>query len=240
MQNFSNNRVLKDVTDSTRQAGLAAFFQRTYAYMGGALLITFGLAYLLAYPLASQIANFYQNSGMLTWIILAIAQFAVVIMIGRNALKNPALALAGLLVYAVIEGLFFGVIFAVTSLSSIVSAFLVAAVDFGAMSLYGFITKKNLASWAPIMFGALIALFVGLIISIFVPGFSLIISVLGILVFSAYAAYDNNRLKQMYFQLQGQGNETTNGLAIAGALNLYLDFINLFLFLLRLFGNQRN
>lgn len=240
MQNFSNNRILKDVTDSTKQSGLAAFFQRTYAYMGASLLITFGLAYALAYPLAGQVSRFYQSSGMLTWILLAVLQLGVVMMIGRNAMKNPALALSGLLVYAVIEGVFFGFIFAMYSLQAIVSAFLMAAVDFGAMSLYGFITKKNLASWAPILFGGMIALFVGLIISMFVPGFNFIISILAIIVFSAYAAYDNNNLKQIYFQLQGQGNETVNGLAIAGALNLYLDFINLFLFVLQIFGNQRN
>ncbi|PDH79193.1 hypothetical protein AO499_06570 [Oenococcus oeni] len=240
MQNYSDNRIIKDVTDSTNESGLAAFFQRTYAYMGAALLITFGLAYALAYPFYAEFVRFYASNGALTWTVLAIAQLAVVFLIGRNALKNPALAFGGLLAFAVVEGIFFGAIFAMYDLQSIVSAFLMAAVDFGAMALYGFFTKKNLSRLAPILFGAMIALMVGLVVSIFVPGFSFIMSVLGVLVFSVYAAYDNNRLKQMYFELQGQGNRTINGLAISGALSLYLDFVNLFLYLLRIFGNQRN
>ncbi|MFT8325005.1 Bax inhibitor-1 family protein [Oenococcus sicerae] len=240
MQNFSDNRVLKDVTDSTNESGLAAFFQRTYAYMGAALLITFGLAYALAYPFYTQFSQFYASHGMITWIVLAIAQLAVVFLIGRNALKNPTLALGGLLAFAVVEGIFFGALFAMYSVTSIVSAFLMAAVDFAAMSLYGFFTKKSLAGLAPILFGGMIAVIVGLILSIFVPGFNLIISILAVVVFSVYTAYDNNRLKQMYFQLKSQGNDTTNGLAISGALSLYLDFVNIFIYLLRIFGNQRN
>ncbi|WP_257614838.1 Bax inhibitor-1/YccA family protein, partial [Oenococcus oeni] len=145
MQNYSDNRIIKDVTDSTNESGLAAFFQRTYAYMGAALLITFGLAYALAYPFYAEFVRFYASNGALTWIVLAIAQLAVVFLIGRNALKNPALAFGGLLAFAVVEGIFFGAIFAMYDLQSIVSAFLMAAVDFGAMALYGFFTKKNLS-----------------------------------------------------------------------------------------------
>lgn len=89
MQNFSDNRVLKDVTDSTNESGLAAFFQRTYAYMGAALLITFGLAYALAYPFYTQFSQFYASHGMITWIVLAIAQLAVVFFDRTQRVEKP-------------------------------------------------------------------------------------------------------------------------------------------------------
>ncbi|WP_439425940.1 Bax inhibitor-1 family protein [Oenococcus alcoholitolerans] len=240
MQNFSNNRIVKDVTDSNKESGLAAFFQRTYAYMGSALLITFGLAYALAYPLQQQFSTFYTSNGTLTWLLLAIVQLGVVFLIGRNSLKNPALAFGGLLAYSVIEGIFFGMLFVIFDLQSVVSALLVAVVDFGAMAAYGLLTKRNLAGLAPILFGGLIAMLVGLIISLFVPGFNLIMAFFGVILFSVFTAYDNNNLKHLYYSLQGQGNDAVNGLAISGALSLYLDFINLFIYLLRIFGSPRN
>ncbi len=236
MQNFQDNRTVKDVTASANESSLASFFQKTYAYMGISLLLTFGIAYIMAYPLHSQLVGL--RSNMLTWIILFGAQIALIFLINRNALKNTSKAVGGLVAFAVIEGIFFGTILSMFSAQAVVSAFLVATVDFGGMALYGFFTKRNLSNFAPILFGGLIALIIGSIVSIFLhsTGLYFIITIVGVLIFSGYAAFDHHNLKRMYFALQSQGMNTTNGLAISGALMLYLDFINLFIYFLQLFS----
>jgi FtsH-binding integral membrane protein len=126
-------------------------------------------------------------------------------------------------------------------LNSIISTFLVAAITFAALSLYGFITKKDLTSFSSFLFVGLIGIIVAMVVNIFLMSSALnfVISVIGVLVFAGLTAYDTQKLKEMHL-VQLQGNAIASKASIIGALTLYLDFINLFLMLLRLFGGGRD
>jgi hypothetical protein len=148
---------------------------------------------------------------------------------------SPGSALGAFLLYAGINGIAFSTIPLFFSAMSIFTVFLVTGIMFGATALFGYVTKKDLSGWGRFLFMALIGLLVAMLVSWFVPGVSLWVNLLGVLLFAGLTAYDTQKLRQIFLVNGGAGN-----LAIVGALNLYLDFINIFLFLLRLFGGNRD
>jgi uncharacterized protein len=178
---------------------------------------------------------------------LFILEFGIVIAISWAFNKiSPAVAGFLFFIYAAVNGLFLGTIFfAYISMGqsmAITNAFLTTAGLFGAMSLVGYTTKVDLSKYGTFFMMAMIGLLIAMVVNIFLGSGPLdfVISVVGVLLFTALTAYDTQRIKEMAEQAQYNADQaTTSKLAILGALKLYLDFINLFLFLLRLFGSGR-
>lgn len=150
-----------------------------------------------------------------------------------------ASAMVSFLAYSFLNGLTLSVVFLAYTKSSIASTFFVTAGTFAAMSLYGYFTKKDLSSWGNLFFMALIGLIIATIVNVFWANTTLywITTYAGVLIFVGLTAYDTNRIKQML--ANQEVNEGTQKLALLGALTLYLDFINMFLYLLRIFGDRR-
>jgi hypothetical protein len=163
-----------------------------------------------------------------------VAVFGIGIAINADPPRGVAFGL--LLGFAALMGLSFATIFAVFQMGSIVTAFMGAAVLFGVMSLYGYFTKQSLDSWGKYLFVALIAIIIASIINIFLGNsvFQMIISALAIVIFMGLTAYDTQKIREMLAVPDPNGNAE-----ITGALTLYLDFINIFLSLLQLFGDRK-
>ena len=213
------------------------FMNRVYLLMGIGLALTALIAYFVSGS-TSLIRTFVTNQPL--FIVLLLAEFGLVfglsLWIGK---MSAATATAGFIAYSVLNGVTMSVIFLVYTHSSIAIAFFSAAGTFGAMSLLGFFIRRDL-SWIGV-FGLyfLIGLVVAMVINIFV-GSSILqlgISIFGVILFAGLTAYDTQALKRM--GAHAMSREETGKYAVIGALGLYLDFINLFLFLLRLFGNRR-
>ncbi|GJG27988.1 hypothetical protein PRRU23_16880 [Segatella bryantii] len=143
--------------------------------------------------------------------------------------------------YSVINGATLSVIFAAFSTTAIVKTFVVTAGTFGTMSLVGYFTKKDLTSMGKLLFMALIGIIIATIVNMFIAssGLDLIISYLGVLIFVGLTAYDTQKIKHM-LSMAPDASEQMQKYALLGSLTLYLDFINLFLYLLRIFGSNRN
>jgi len=141
----------------------------------------------------------------------------------------------------VVNGATLSFVFLVYTSTSIVNVFLITAITFAVMAAYGYFTKKDLTSWGRMLFMALIGLIIASIVNIFLKssGMNMVISYIGVLVFVGLTAYDSQKIKEMLMQAPDAG-ETMQKLALLGALSLYLDFINLFLYLLRILGSSRD
>ncbi len=211
-----------------------SFMGRTYSWMTAGLLLTAIIAYLTS---TNPEAQAWARSSSL---LLIIVQFGLVMFLSF-AIQRINSLVAGVLfmVYAAVTGITFSLILQRYTGSDVTAAFATSAVTFGAMSAYGYFTKRNLSAMGSFLMYALIGLVVAMIVNIFVASgpLSLIISIIGVVLFAALTAYDTNRLRQM--ALSGVSGEAAEKGAIFGALQLYLDFINMFLFLLQLFGGGR-
>jgi FtsH-binding integral membrane protein len=168
--------------------------------------------------------------------VLFFAELGIVLFLSvRLTRMSPAAAASAFLVFALLNGLTLSAIFFVYTLGTIFQAFVVAAGMFGAMAVYGLVTRRDLTSWGSFFFMGLIGIVICSIVNFFLRSSALgwTISIIGVFVFLGLTAWDNQKLKVM--ATAGGGTET---LAVYGALSLYLDFINLFLFLLRIFGGS--
>ncbi|MFL2019261.1 MAG: Bax inhibitor-1/YccA family protein [Weissella hellenica] len=216
-------------------SGLNNFFKKVYLYMALALMVTAGTAYIGATVFAAPIVRIF-SSPISSLIIFGI-MMGFVWLFSSRVYKNPAQAFGMLMGFAVLNGFTFTVIGLTVNFGLIALAFLTTSFLFVGMAAYGYFTKKSLASLSSILFGSLIALIIGGIINLFffnsVVYFFL--SIVGILVFAVMTAYDMNRLKALYLEHGEKSSQMTQGLAVSGALNLYMDFINLFIYILQLF-----
>lgn len=220
------------------QAAFGALMRKVYAWMSLALIVT-GLT-------AAYVANNFAAVSMLTggsfWILM-IAEIALVIAITAG-INRLSFMTAGLLfiLYSILNGVTMSFIFAVYTQSSIASTFFITAGTFAAMSLVGFFTKKDLSGMGKILFMALIGLIIASVVNMFMqsPAIYWITSYAGVLIFVGLTAWDTQKIKQMFLAYGYEVNEQTQKLALLGSLTLYLDFINLFLYLLRIFGNRSN
>lgn len=181
-------------------------------------------------------------SSKVTFFGLIIAEFALVFAIS-GAINRLSLSTATLLfiLYSVINGATLSTIFFAFSVATIGKVFFITAGTFGAMALVGYTTKTDLTSMGKLLFMALLGIIIASVVNMFVgsSGLDLILSYVGVLVFVGLTAYDTQKIKQMC-QSAPDAGESTQKLALIGALSLYLDFINLFLYLLRIFGNNRD
>ena len=176
-------------------------------------------------------------TGVMKWIVMFAPLMAILVMSFGIQKLNRSQAILALHGFAALMGLSFATIFVVFTVGSIVSAFMGAAVLFGTLSLYGYFTKRDLTSIGQFMFVGLIAIVIASIINIFVgsPVAAMVISALAIIIFLGLTAYDTQNIRQMVSIEGYNGN-----VEVIGALSLYLNFINIFLSLLQLFGNRND
>lgn len=217
---------------------LSALMRKVYVWMTLALAITGVTAFGVANS-PTLMASIY-GSGLMWGLV--IAEFVLVIAI-TAAINRLSLGTATLLfiLYSVVNGATLSAIFAAYSTVVITKVFLITAGTFGAMAFYGYSTKKDLSSMGKILFMALIGLVIATVVNVFLKssGFDYILSYIGVAIFTGLTAWDTQKIKQM-LQTQYDMSEGAQKMALIGALTLYLDFINLFLYLLKIFGNSRD
>lgn len=215
------------------------FVANVFSLMFAALIISGISAVWFA---TESMKSYIFNEGGLTtlgWISM-IAPIGLVMLIGFGFQKYSAKFLLGVfLIYSTLTGISLSTIFSVYSMGSIASTFFISALTFGIMALTGYTTKTDLTKLGSLLYMGLIGIIIASIVNFFI-GSSLmhyIISIIGVLVFTGLTAYDVQKIKNIGNQVQ-EGSESAQKLMIMGALTLYLDFINLFLMMLRLFGNR--
>ena len=215
----------------------SALMRKVYVWMTFALIITGVTAYGVASS-PTLLTTIYTNSAIMWGLI--IAEFVLVFAIS-GAINRLSLGTATLLfiLHSVLNGATLSSIFVLYEMTSIAKVFFITAGTFGAMAFYGYTTKRDLTSIGKILFMALIGLIIATVVNMFLksPGFDYILSYVGVAIFVGLTAWDSQKIKQM-LQTQYDMSEGAQKLALIGALTLYLDFINLFLYLLRIFGGS--
>ena len=230
------------VPRAARDAGLRSYMLSVYNYMASGVLLTGIIAMLFA---NSSLINLIVNpaTGQATplfWIALC-APLAIVFALGFGINRISAgTAQALFWAYAALVGVQFSSLFLVYTGTSIAQAFFATAAAFLGLSLYGYTTKKDLSGFGTFLIMGVVGLFVAMILNMFLksPGLNLAISALGVLIFAGLTAYDTQKIKSIYYTVAGNG-EAIAKTAVIGALNLYMDFITMFLFLLRFMGDRR-
>ena len=216
--------------------GLRAHMLRVYNYMASGVALTGIVAMLASGSPALMNAIF---GTPLAWVVmLAPLAFVVVISFGINRLSLFA-SQALFWAFAAVMGLSLSVIFLIYTGESIARVFFITAAAFGALSLWGYTTKRDISGWGSFLFMGLVGIIIAGVVNMFMQSSAMqfAISVIGVLVFAGLTAYDTQKIKNEYSELHDQ--ETSGKLAVMGALRLYLDFINLMMMLLRLFGTRR-
>ena len=219
--------------------GLRAHMNKVYGLMSVGMAITGGVAWAIGTNDAMVQAIF---ATPLKWVVM----FLPLVMVFAFGALIPRLSVAAaqlfFYVYAAAMGLSLSVIFAIYTGTSIATTFFVTAIAFAAMSLYGYTTKKNLSAMGTFLFMGVIGLLIASVVNIFLASSALAfaISAIGVLIFAGLTAFDTQNIKNTYLEHAQNGDQEWLGkAAIMGALNLYLDFINMFMFLLRFMGDQR-
>lgn len=223
--------------------GLREYMLRVYNYMASGLALTGIVAYLVANT--SLLGLFFAatprgiSPTLLGWVSM-IAPIGVVFWLSfRVHAMSAATAQAAFWAYAAINGIGLTTILLQFTGASIARVFFITAATFGAMSLYGYTTKKDLSGWGTFLFAGLVGILLAMVVNIFLasPALYFAISVIGVLVFVGLTAYDTQQIKEMYFEADGE--EIAAKKSIMGALRLYLDFINIFIMLMQLFGERK-
>jgi FtsH-binding integral membrane protein len=255
MSNFDPNYAVQRGVGAERAAeidqGLRAYMIAVYNYMAIGVALT-GVAAWLAFTMAGGDAinprnimatatpfgqMLYSTVGL---IVMFVATFGLVMLISFMIERmSPATALGLFMLYAALLGVFLSTIFIQYTGASITRVFFISAASFGALSLYGYTTQRDLSAFGSFLMMGLIGLLLAMVVNIFWPNGMLgfIISVAGVLIFAGLTAYDTQKIKEMYDA--NEDGTVTGRKAVMGALTLYLDFINLFLFMLRLIGDRR-
>lgn len=233
-----NMFILQQTLGKEQNAVFAKLMRSVYLWMVLALVIT-GLtaAYVASSP--AYISALVNNPVLFYGVI--IAELALVfILSGRIHKMSFTSASLMFILYSLLTGVSLSTIFLAYTESSIATTFLITAGTFGTMSLVGFVTKKDLSKLGGILFMALIGLIIATLVNIFLVSDTLgwIINYVGVLIFVGLTAYDTQKIKQMVREYGTDINEQTQKMALMGSLSLYLDFINMFLYLLRIFGNR--
>jgi FtsH-binding integral membrane protein len=230
----------QSITVSQAQQDAASIFlAKVFNWMAAGLAITGLVAYGTA---ATGLAVRIINSPF--FLVLALGTLGLVFFLSARIDKIQASTASALFIgYSVLNGLFFSTIFLRYTNTSIASTFVITAGMFGAMAVYGLITKRDLSGWGSFLFMGLIGLIIATIVNIFLksPGVYWVTSLIGVFIFTGLTAYDVQKIKRMGEEgIMAQGREAITKGSIMGALALYLDFINLFLMLLRFFGGSRD
>ncbi len=221
--------------------GLRNFMLKIYNYMAGGLAVTALAAYLVANNV-SLLRLFFNETGYtaLGWLLLfapLILVFAFSWVLQRGTLQQVQAMFWG---YSTLMGVSLAPIFLVYTGASVARVFLITAATFGALSLYGYTTKKDLSGWGSFLMMGVFGLIIASIVNIFMKssGLDYALSYLTVFIFAGLVVYDTQNMKSLYYA-NGMGGDVASRGAIAGALSLYIDFINMFLSLLRLLGDRR-
>jgi hypothetical protein len=220
---------------ATFDAGLRSHMLKVYNYMTSGVLLTGIIALYVGNSPA--LLNTIFGSGLGIVVMLAPLGFVLGMSFGLNKMRASTLQ-ALFWGFAGLMGLSLSTIFVQYTDASIARVFFVTAIMFASLSLYGYTTKKSLSGWGTFLFMGLIGIIIASVVNMFMQSSAMqfIISVVGVLIFAGLTAYDTQKIKEMYYE--ADGTETASKKAIMGALTLYLDFINMFLMMLRLFGNR--
>lgn len=244
LQQFEKS-IREDASSSVRQQEIVSsstfstLMRKVYTWMALALAITGFTAYYVASSPAIMQAIF--SNRILFWGLL-IGELALVWIVSASINRlSLTTATAMFILYSVLNGVTLSFIFLTYTMTSITTVFFITAGTFAAMSLYGYFTKTDLSKMGQIMIMALIGLIIATIVNLFVKssGLTMILSYIGVLIFVGLTAWDTQKIKQM-LQMASDTGEAAQKIALMGALSIYLDFINLFLYLLRIFGSSRN
>ena len=242
MIDYSNNNSNIETSGVQTKDAVSTFLANVFTYMGGALAITGLLAYWFGSTpsLITYLINPLGGATILGYVVM-FSPLAFVLVMSFAFKKLSSFALLGLFIlYAVVMGLSMSFIFLAYTASSIASTFFITAATFGVMAVLGYTTKQDLTKFGSILIMALIGIIIASVVNMFLGNgmLDIIISCVGVLVFIGLTAYDVQKLKRIGAGVE-YGSESSNKLAIMGALNLYLDFVNLFMMLLRFFGDRR-
>ncbi len=222
------------------QSAYRVLMRKVFLWMTLALAVTGLTAYYVASN-AGLLYTIFSSKGLFWGII--IAELALVFILSARIMKM-SFATAGIMfvAYSVLNGITMASIFAVFTMESIASAFFVTAGMFGVMSFVGFTIKKDLGSFGSFFFMALIGLIIASVVNVFLGSSVLywVVTYVGVLLFVGLTAYDTQKIKHMLMTYGDEVNDQTQKLALLGSLSLYLDFINLFLYLLRIFGRNND
>lgn len=236
MANFRQNSFASAASGVSYDVGLRAYMVKVYNMMSIALGISGAVALIVANsPALIQIIF----GTPLAWVVM-LAPLGFVFFMGHKINTVSAQkAKSYLWIFAVLMGVSMATIFLAYTASSVTRVFFITAATFGAMSLYGYTTKKDLTGLGSFLFMGLIGIIIASIVNLFMHSSALefAISIIGVLIFTGLTAYDTQQIKQFYYQTSD--SEALGKMAVMGALRLYLDFINLFMMLLRLFGERR-
>ncbi len=234
-------------------AGLRAHMNKVYGLMSVALIVTGIVSYFIGMDLKSAMAGEATRflspaviQSMFSAPLVYVIMFAPLIMVFTMGAAVNRMSQTGaqmfFYVFAALMGLSISSIFAVYTGYSIAQTFFVTAIAFAGLSLYGYTTKRDISGWGSFLIMGVIGLVVASIVNIWLqsPAIMFAVSALGVLIFAGLTAYDTQKIKNQYLQVRTQpnGEAIAGKMAVFGALSLYLDFINLFLFLLRFMGNR--
>jgi FtsH-binding integral membrane protein len=245
-----DNRALRGTASAaeTMDLGLRAHMLRVYNYMVGALALTGAVAWLTAHsPLLGVLyhqavtANGVALAPTLAGWVVFLAPLGLVFFLSFRIMHmSQAAAQATFWIYAALVGASLSSILIVYTGASVATTFFVTAATFGAMSLYGYTTKRDLTGMGNFLFMGLIGILLASLANMFFRSamVDFVVSVLGVLIFTGLTAWDTQKIKMTYYQLGGD-TAVAGKAAIMGALSLYLDFLNIFLFLLRFMGDRR-
>lgn len=247
MANYDPNRNTGPITGTYADTGgidqgLRSFMLGVYNYMTIGLVITGLTAFVSANMAVSgnELTSFGYAiyASPLRWLVFLAPIGMVLLLSFRIHKMSFGAAQSTFWIFACVMGLSLSSIFLVYTNTSIARVFFITAAAFGALSLFGYTTKRDISGWGSFLFMGLIGIIIAMIVNIFLESSALhfAISVIGVLVFAGLTAYDTQQIKEMYYE--GDGQEVAGKKSIMGALRLYLDFINLFIMLLHLFGNR--
>jgi len=235
------NTATVGVPRAARDAGLRSYMLSVYNYMASGVLLT-GIVALLFAPYAQGVIVNQAGTGMtgLGWLItLSPLGFVMAMSFGLNRMSTGTLQML-FWAFATVMGLSMSTIFLAYTGMSIAQTFFAVAAGFAGLSLYGYTTKRDLSGIGTFLIMGVVGLLIAMLINIFLqsPAMMLAISAIGVLLFAGLTAYDTQRIKSMYAHVAG--SDMMGKVVIMGALSLYLDFINMFMFLLRFMGNSRS
>ena len=235
-ENWSNNQTTQ-ATEAKTQAvdeGLRIYMTKVYNYMGLGLLATAITAYIGA---ASGIYVALAQTPLI-WLVVLAPLGMVIYLSSRLHKMSASAAKTTFWIYAAMTGLSLSYVLLAFTGVSVVRTFLITAASFGALSLYGYTTKRDLSGMGSFLFMGLIGLILASVVNLFLQSSALhfAVSAIGVLIFAGLTAYDTQDIKRIYYA--GDTREVAEKKAIMGALRLYLDFINMFLFLLQFMGNR--
>ena len=237
--NYNSHYVTQEKVTTSIESAFASLMKNVYTWMALGLAMTGITAHLVS---TSNLVFTIASNSALMWGLI-IAELALVIILSARIMKMSFLA-AGLMFagYAILNGVTMAFIFLVYTMESIAMTFFITAGTYAVMSLIGYFIKKDLSTMGRIFIMLLVGLIIATIVNFFVnsSGLMMVITYVGVIIFVGLTAYDTQKIKKMMLEYSEQGiNDQTNKLALLGSLTLYLDFVNLFLYLLRIFGNRK-